>query len=147
MTPINELLAHYESEGCDHNDMDWVCETAFRYVDTMPDGQVCCLLYTLAKKAEKDVVLRDRLKKKISQRDQKITGLKKRIADLETAVATQAVTLKSLPKDVERAVQRALCNVRMIPVLGIGSSDKIVEVRAAEKPSEIKPPHERTTIL
>jgi hypothetical protein len=43
------------------------------------------------------------------------------------------VEIKRLPRDVTRAVQEALCNVRMIPVLGIRSNDKIIEVRDAPK--------------
>ena len=74
-----------------------------------------------------------RLKKKLEQRDRRIVGLLRKIGDLETSIATQAITLKRLPIDVEKAVQRALCNVRMIPILGIGGSDKVVEVRSVEK--------------
>ena len=47
-TPIDELLAEYEAECCDHTDMEWVSNTALRYVQTMPDSQVRCLLYVLA---------------------------------------------------------------------------------------------------
>lgn len=48
-TPIEELLAEYEAELCDHSNIEWVKRAALRYVETMQDSQVRCLLYTLAK--------------------------------------------------------------------------------------------------
>ncbi|WP_353189125.1 hypothetical protein [Pseudomonas sp.] len=47
--PIAELMEQYESEGCDFSDMEWVRKASMRYVLTMPDSQVRCLLYALAK--------------------------------------------------------------------------------------------------
>lgn len=47
--PIAELMEQYESEGCDFSDTEWVRKAAMRYVLTMPDSQVRCLLYALAK--------------------------------------------------------------------------------------------------
>jgi hypothetical protein len=47
-TPIEELLSEYEREGCDHDNIEWLINSALRYVDTMPDSQVRCLLYSLA---------------------------------------------------------------------------------------------------
>lgn len=73
-----------------------------------------------------------RLLKRIAQRDRRIAGMARRIADLEHALAVEDVEIKRLPRDVTRAVQEAMCNVRMIPVLGIGSNDKIIEVRDAK---------------
>jgi hypothetical protein len=72
-----------------------------------------------------------RLLKRISQRDRRIAGMQRRIVELEHALAVKDVEVKRLPRDVTRAVQEALCNVRMIPVLGIRSNDKIIEVRDA----------------
>lgn len=46
--PIAELLKQYEREGCDFSDVAWVKQAAMRYVKTMPDSQVRCLLYVLA---------------------------------------------------------------------------------------------------
>jgi len=71
-----------------------------------------------------------RLQRKVAQRDRRIAGLERELAATRTALALQSMKLERLPIDVERAVQRALCNVRMIPVLGLSSSDRIVEVRA-----------------
>lgn len=48
-TPIETLLKSYEDEGCDHSRLDWVTHAAMRYVSTMEDCQVRCLLYVLAK--------------------------------------------------------------------------------------------------
>lgn len=72
----------------------------------------------------------ERWRRKLAQRDRRIAGLERELAAARTALALQAMKLGRLPIDVERAVQRALCNVRMIPVLGLSSSDRIVEVRA-----------------
>ena len=48
-TPIEQLLEEYESEGCDHSNIEWVADAAMRYVSTMEDSQVRCLLYALAR--------------------------------------------------------------------------------------------------
>ena len=74
-----------------------------------------------------------RLLRRLEQRDRRISGMARRIAELEHALAVKDVEIKRLPRDVTRAVQEALCNVRMIPVLGIRSNDKIIEVRDAPK--------------
>lgn len=47
-TPIEKLLAEYEDECCDHSNLTWVKRAALRYVETMQDSQIRCLLYTLA---------------------------------------------------------------------------------------------------
>lgn len=73
-----------------------------------------------------------RLRRKLEKRDEKIAGLKRRIADLEHALAVKDVEVKRLPRDVTRAVQEALCNVRMIPVFGIGQNARIVEVKSSD---------------
>jgi hypothetical protein len=78
--------------------------------------------------------LRLRQKRRLERRDRRIAGLQRRIRELETALAINAIAVQRLPIDVERAVQRALCNVRMIPVLGVGGSDRIVEVKAEKAP-------------
>lgn len=75
----------------------------------------------------------NRLRRKLAQRDARITGLERRIAELERQLAVQHTETRLLPIEVTKAVQRALCNVRMIPVLGIGSSDKIIEVHTVEE--------------
>jgi len=76
-----------------------------------------------------------RLQAKLARRDRKIAGLERKLKLLQQALGMQSMLMQRLPVDVERAVQRALCNVRMIPVLGIGGSDKIVEVRASKPES------------
>lgn len=73
----------------------------------------------------------ERLRRKLEKRDEKIAGFKRRIADLEHALAVKDVEVKRLPRDVTRAVQEALCNVRMIPVLGIGNDARILEVKSS----------------
>lgn len=50
---IQDLLAQYEEECCDHSDLPWVVQASQRYVQSMPDSQVRCLLHTLAEHAQK----------------------------------------------------------------------------------------------
>jgi hypothetical protein len=47
-TPISELLQEYAAEDCDFTDIEAVIKTAERYVATMPDSHVRCLLHVLA---------------------------------------------------------------------------------------------------
>lgn len=47
-SPIEELLAEYEADGCDHSDLHWVRAAARRYVETMEDSQIRCLLHVLS---------------------------------------------------------------------------------------------------
>lgn len=79
----------------------------------------------MSEKITLDVVRMGRLRKKIKQRDEKIAGLTKRITELEHMLARA----HHFPRDLERVVQRALSNVRLIPVLGIGTDPKILDVR------------------
>ena len=72
-----------------------------------------------------------RLRRKLEKRDEKIAGMKRRIQELEHALAVKDIEVKRLPRDVTRAVQEALCNVRMIPVLGLGASARILEVKSS----------------
>lgn len=80
--------------------------------------------------AEKTIA---RLRRKLAARDARIAGLGRKLDMVRRALAMQSMLAQRLPIDVERAVQRALCNVRMIPVLGVGGGEKIVEVRAMKK--------------
>lgn len=54
-TPITQLIAEYEAENCDFKDLDWVAHAAARYVNSMEDCQVRCLLHTLAQAVLKHV--------------------------------------------------------------------------------------------
>lgn len=72
-----------------------------------------------------------RLQRKLEKRDAKIAGLNRKVVDLERSLGLQAYLIERLPIDITRAVQDALCNVRMIPVFGLRSNDKIVEIRNA----------------
>jgi hypothetical protein len=73
-----------------------------------------------------------RLLRKLEKRDLRIAGLQRRVAALESALATKDVEAKRLPREVARAVQEALCNVRMIPVIGAGKNARIVEVKSSD---------------
>lgn len=72
-----------------------------------------------------------RLRRKIEARDKRIAGLERQIERLASEHLSISNQLADLPRLIEKAVQRALCNVRMIPVLGIRSDDTIVEVRSS----------------
>ena len=79
-----------------------------------------------------------RLRRKLEQKNQRISGLERRIAKLEHALAirsgdTVVVDTAKLRHDLEKAVVDAFCNVRMIPVLGIGGSKRIVEVKVSDE--------------
>lgn len=50
---IQDLLAQYEAECCDHTDLRWVVQASQRYVQSMDDSQVRCLLHTLAEHVQK----------------------------------------------------------------------------------------------
>ncbi len=78
-------------------------------------------------------VQRLRLKRKLEQRDRRIKALQERISELQYMLVTEDMEIKRLPRDVTRAVQEALCNVRMIPILGIGGDKKIVEIKVTEQ--------------
>lgn len=73
-----------------------------------------------------------RLQSKLDKRDQKIAGLQRRVRELELTLARQYVERDTSMRDIRRAVQEALCNVRMIPVLGIGKNARIVEVKSSD---------------
>jgi hypothetical protein len=56
-TPIEKLLEQYEAECVDHSNIPGIARIALRYVETMEDSQVRCLLYVLAKQALKGEIL------------------------------------------------------------------------------------------
>ena len=63
--------------------------------------------------------------KKLNSRDRKIAGLQRKVALLESTLASRTIDLQI---DIQRAVERALCNVRMIPVMGSIKDRKIVNL-------------------
>lgn len=58
-TPITNLLAHYEQEGCNFDNLHFLVSASERYVQSMPDSQVRCLLHSLAQ------VVREQIPEKI----------------------------------------------------------------------------------
>jgi uncharacterized protein (DUF3084 family) len=70
-----------------------------------------------------------RLNNRILKRDKKIKGLERKCQMLEERLAWRTIDLESLSRNVGDVVQRAICNVRMIPVFGSERDSKIVEVR------------------
>ncbi len=89
-----------------------------------------------------DIVTQMRLARKIEKRDRRIAGLERRVQSLESALAVRsgdAVVVDStrLKRDITRAVQEALCNVRMIP-MHIGSRIREVDVSVVAKETGAK---------
>jgi predicted RNase H-like nuclease (RuvC/YqgF family) len=82
-----------------------------------------------------------RLQRKLDQRKDRIAGLERRIAKLESSLALRSgdavvVNAATLRRDIEAAVTEALCNVRMIPVHNISAQRRIVEVRSIKETPE-----------
>lgn len=81
-----------------------------------------------------------RAQNKIAKRDKKIAGMARRIRDLERRLASRSVTVTpnelagAVSGMVEGSIKRAMANMRLVPVLGIGGGDKVVEVREAPAP-------------
>lgn len=67
-----------------------------------------------------------RLQRKIRKKDIKIAAMVKYIRQLERENAKQPI---DFPKMIEKTVTLALANVRLVPVLGLGT-DKIVQINA-----------------
>jgi len=72
----------------------------------------------------------NRLRRKLAQRDSRIAGLTRQIELLSAALAT--AHLENNPRNISKSVQDALCNVRLIPVLGVGKSAKILEIKTTD---------------
>jgi len=77
-------------------------------------------------------VIVERLRRKLVQRDKRIEGLEREVASLSHRLAVGI----NFPEAIGRAVQEALCNVRMIPVLTGSRTAKIVEVTVRDNPKE-----------
>jgi hypothetical protein len=69
------------------------------------------------------------LRRKLAKRERRIAGMQRRINELEITLSLHVTRMERLPERVTKAVQDALCNVRLIPVSGVGRMDKIVEIR------------------
>ena len=73
-----------------------------------------------------------RLRRKLEKRDLRIAGLQRRVTALESALATKDIDAKRMPLDVTRAVQHALSNVRLIPIIGASKNGRIVEIKTSD---------------
>lgn len=69
-----------------------------------------------------------RTERKIHKRDRKIAGLKRRIEQLEARAAMDPhlARLDEVGRLLDKAMQRSIANMRLIPVLGIGGSDRLI---------------------
>lgn len=54
--PIEDDIKHYEADDFDFSDMARVVRVSLRYAKTMPSGHDRCLLYTLAKYVERQLI-------------------------------------------------------------------------------------------
>lgn len=45
--PIEKLIEKYADEGCDFTDIAWVNAASLRYLESMEDSQLKCLIYSL----------------------------------------------------------------------------------------------------
>ena len=71
-----------------------------------------------------------RMQRKLAKKDRKINALELRIKKLEIAVADRSI---NLTRTIEKSFESCLANVRMVPIIGIRSSDKIVEFSVKDK--------------
>ncbi len=60
--------------------------------------------------------MKTRYERKLAKRDKRIAGMQRRIHHLESALAEKALTSEKLQVNVVHAVERALMNVRFIPI-------------------------------
>ena len=82
-----------------------------------------------------------RLQKKLAKRDRRIEGMQRYIRHLEGLLRPAIKSrLEILSPEVQRqltyVVQRAIANVRMIPVMGIHSNDRVVRVEVENAKGE-----------
>lgn len=61
--PIEDLIKEYEEELCNFSNIDFLIKASRKYVDTMEDCQVRCLLHAMANELDKHN-MRERLDKK-----------------------------------------------------------------------------------
>lgn len=65
-----------------------------------------------------------RLQRKLRKKEDKIAAMEKYIRQLEGELAKKTL---DFPKLMEKTVERALANVRLVPVIGLGDK-KIIEI-------------------
>lgn len=70
-----------------------------------------------------------RFERRLRRKDKRIEGLERKIQILETALVSRSLDLKNLTTNIQDAVERTLCNVRMIPVHSLGRHPVIAEIR------------------
>lgn len=74
-----------------------------------------------------------RLRKRYEKQIRKNDALEKRVRKLEREVADRTI---NLTREIERSFEYVLSNVRMVPVLGIRSNDRIVGFNVADAPKK-----------
>lgn len=83
--------------------------------------------------SENTEVLVARQKRKVDRLQNRIVGLEARIRELERALASDALSVSTHRREIERAVTNAMCNVRMIPITGSDNYARILEVSMTKK--------------
>ena len=73
-----------------------------------------------------------RLNRKLQRRDKRIKGLERKVSQLQEALAHRSINSQKITLDIRRSVQEAMCNVRHIPVFGLGCEQVIAEVRVVK---------------
>ncbi|MEY4719607.1 MAG: hypothetical protein RL563_2225 [Pseudomonadota bacterium] len=71
-----------------------------------------------------------RLLRRLEKQKRKNAALEERIRKLERVAADRTI---NLTRTIEDSFKHCLANVRMIPVLGIGSNSKILEINVSDK--------------
>jgi chromosome segregation ATPase len=74
-----------------------------------------------------------RLHRRYEKQKRKNAALEKRVRQLESKVADTTI---NLTRSIEKSFERVLCNVRMVPVLGISGGSKIVEFNVTDAPKK-----------
>jgi len=82
-------------------------------------------------------ITQQRLFRRIERRDKRIAGLERKIKQLESALSYRTMDLESLSRNIQKEVQQALCNVRMIPVHGF-NDNKFIEVKTIPEESKLR---------
>lgn len=91
-------------------------------LDQIERSMAMCKLTNRVLRAD---IRENRLLRKIARRDERIAGMERRISELEHEVSM----IGRHRDEVYKAVQEALCNVRMIPARWPMRAAKIAEVR------------------
>lgn len=87
-------------------------------------------LENLIKKIENEHEIHIKRKdRKIEKRDRKIKALEEELTKVKLSLVFQNEIIKDLKKYCRSAIQDVLSNLRFVPIIGLGSNDRIVEIK------------------